>query len=132
MWFFAKLRIVSNVNQINPSNNDQNFDRIIKFEDTSAFSKENVERRHSSEKHVCSICKTKIGSEISRIIITNDRDGGPRMFCFHFFFPCWDMQYFCQKYQNLTIVRAGFSFPENIMISENAIKDLQKNLIYWN
>jgi hypothetical protein len=109
----------------------KNLNRNFNFDKITVLPKENVRRHYSSEKHVCSTCKTEIGSEISRIMITNDIDGSPRLFCFHFFFPCWDMRYFCQKYQNLTIERAGFSIPENITIKEKSMKDLQKNLEYW-
>jgi len=61
-----------------------------------------------------------------------DLDGGPRLLCFHFFFPCWSFELLCQKYPDLIIDKAGFSIPENILIKKNSIKNMQKNLELWN
>ncbi|HUU47696.1 MAG TPA: hypothetical protein VMW55_02810 [Nitrosopumilaceae archaeon] len=88
-------------------------------------------RYHSFEKQVCSSCKEEIGSEISRIMIMRDIDRGPRLFCFHFFFPCWDFKLLCQKYPKLTLDIVGFSIPENVLIKERSIKDMQKNIKFW-
>jgi len=88
-------------------------------------------KHYSLEKHVCSTCKKDIDSEISRFVITHNKDWGPRLFCFHFFFPCWDWELFCQKYPNLIIEKAGFSFPEKMMMKEDSINDMQKNPEYW-
>ena len=86
---------------------------------------------YSVEKHVCNTCDQEIDSEISRILIMRNIDGGPRLLCFHFFFPCWDLELLVQKYPNLTIDKVAFSFPENWMINENSISDMKKNLEYW-
>jgi hypothetical protein len=61
-----------------------------------------------------------------------DKDGGPSLLCFHFFFPCWDLNLLCQKYPYLIINKLGFSFPENITMEEKSIKDMQENLEFWN
>jgi hypothetical protein len=86
---------------------------------------------YSSEKHVCSTCKEEV-IDISRVLIMCDKDGGPRLLFFHYFFPCWDMDLLCQKYPNFVIDRLGFSFPENLKISESSVKDLKQNLKFWN
>lgn len=86
---------------------------------------------YSSEKQICSVCKEKIGSEISKIIIMSDVDGGRRLFFFHFFFPCWDFKLLCQNYPKLTIDSAGFSIPENISIKEKTMKRMQNNIELW-
>jgi len=85
---------------------------------------------HSSEKHVCSTCKVEI-PDISRVLLMRDIDGGPRLLCFHYFFPCWDMELLCQQYPNLVIDRIGFSFPENIKMKQSSIEDLQRNQDLW-
>jgi len=54
-----------------------------------------------------------------------------RLLCFHYFFPCWDMQLLCQQYPNLIIDMVRFSIPENISMKESSIKDIQKNLEMW-
>ena len=85
---------------------------------------------NSSEKHVCDTCKEEI-PDISRVLLMRDIDGGPRLLCFHYFFPCWDMELLCQQYPNFTIDRAAFSIPENIQLKEDSIKDLQANTDLW-
>jgi hypothetical protein len=87
---------------------------------------------YSQEKHVCATCNEEIDYEISRVMLMRDKDGGPRLLCFHFFFPCWDFDLLIQKYPNLVIDHAGFSIPENIRMKESSIRDLQKNLEFWN
>jgi hypothetical protein len=89
------------------------------------------DKRYSSKKHVCCTCKEEI-TEISRVLIMCDKDGGPRLLFFHYFFPCWDMDLLCQKYPDLVIDRFGFSFPESLQISESCEKDLKQNLEFWN
>ena len=86
---------------------------------------------YSSEKHVCCTCKEEV-TDISRVLIMCDKDGGPRLLFSHYFFPCWDMDLLCQKYPNLVIDRLGFSFPENLKISESSVKDLKQNIKFWN
>lgn len=85
----------------------------------------------SEKKHVCYTCKKEIDADISRILIMRDKDGGPRLFCFHFFFPCWDFTQICQNNPDLVIDSAGFSVPENISLKEDSLQDLQKNLEFW-
>jgi len=87
-------------------------------------------KHYSSEKHVCDTCKEEI-TDISRVLIMRDIDGGPRLLCFHYFFPCWDMQLLCQQYPNLVIDKTAFSIPENMSIKENFIKDMQNNIDLW-
>ena len=85
----------------------------------------------SSEKHVCDTCKEEIPN-ISRVLLMRDVDGGPRLLCFHYFFPCWDMELLCQQYPNFVIDKAGFSIPENMSIKESSLIEMQSNLDYWN
>ncbi len=99
---------------------------------SSQFSTTEISVNHdSSDNHICDTCKEVI-PEISRILIMRDRDGGPRVLFYHFFFPCWDMKLLCQQYPNLVIDKIGFTIPEEIQMKENSIKDLQENLDWWN
>jgi len=88
------------------------------------------QKYHSSEKHVCHTCKQEI-SGISRVMIMRDRDFGPRLLCFHFFYPCWDMELLCQQFPNLKIDQIGFSFPDSLMISEESINKIQTCQELW-
>ncbi len=101
-------------------------------EDKQLLLVEKNTKHYSSEKHVCATCNEEIDNEISRVMLMSDKDGGRRLLCFHFFFPCWDFDLLIQKYPYLVIDRAGFSIPENIRMKENSIKDLQTNLEFWN
>jgi len=107
-----------------------NLGRGALFEDKPVLTGETTTIHHSSEKHVCSTCKEEI-ADISRVLIMRDRDGGPRLLCFHFFNPCWDMEFLCQQYPNLIIDTIGFSIPENLVMSKNSIKKIQKNQELW-
>ena len=92
---------------------------------------EKLIHQYSSEKHICDTCDQEIGSNISRTLLMRDKDGGPRLLCFHFFFPCWDFKSLVQKYPNMTIDKAGFSIPATIALKDRTIKDLQNNLDFW-
>ena len=86
---------------------------------------------YSLEKQVCNTCKKEIGFEISRIVIMRNIDRGPCLFFFHFFFPCWDFKTLCQKYPRLIINKAGFSVPQELMIKDTSMKDLEKKFELW-
>ena len=60
-----------------------------------------------------------------------DKDGGPRLLCFHYFFPCWDMDLLVQRYPNLKIDRVTFSVPENTSMKQSSMEDLQRNQNLW-
>ena len=101
------------------------------FEDKKIIN-ENFSSHQSEKKQFCNTCMQEIGSDISRVLIMRDRDNGPRLLCFHFFFPCWDFKELCKKYPNLIIDSVGFSIPENIHLKEKSKEDLEKNLEFWN
>ena len=108
-----------------------NTEKEIFSEDKQQLPVEKNNKHYSLEKHVCATCNEEIDYEISRVMLMRDKDGGPRLLCFHFFFPCWDFELLIQKYPHLVIDHAGFSIPENIRMKESSIKDLQKNLEFW-
>lgn len=95
------------------------------------FPVEKIVNHHPIEKQTCSSCDNEIGSEISRIILMRNIDRGPRLFCFHFFYPCWDFKSLCRKFPNLTIETVGFSIPENVMMEKRSIKEMKKNIELW-
>ncbi len=92
--------------------------------------KQITHKTQSSEIHVCDTCKVEI-PDISRVLLMRDIDGGPRLLCFHYFFPCWDMELLCQQYPNLVIDKIGFSIPKNYDMKESSIKYLQANTELW-
>lgn len=120
---FVMMRLASDIP-------DQAKEENFFFEDKTSFPIKNGYSNYS-EKHQCNTCKQEIGSEISRIVMMQNKDGGPSLFFFHFFFPCWDFNLICQKHPNLIIERAGFSIPENIVLKESTITEMEKNLDLW-
>ena len=86
----------------------------------------------NNRKHVCDTCQCEIGDEISRVIIMRDKDGGPHLLCFHYFFPCWDMNLLCQKYPHLIIDKLRFTFPKDLKITKRSIEDMKNDLRFWN
>lgn len=85
---------------------------------------------NSSESHVCNTCIKEI-VDISRILIMRDKDLGPHLMFFHFFYPCWDWELLCQQFPNLKIDQVGFSFPESMDMSEDSIQKLKSRLELW-
>ena len=122
--------MLSSINLIDIKAICHNIKKRTLFEDKLQFPVEKNLKLYSSEKHVCSTCKEEI-TDISRVLVMSDKDGGPRLLCYHFFFPCWDFEHLCQQYPNLIIDKAGFSIPENILMSDSSIKNMQKNLEFW-
>jgi hypothetical protein len=122
--------VLSSINLIDTKAICHNIKKRALFEDKLQFPVEKNTNLYSSEKHVCGTCKEEI-IDISRILIMRDKDGGPRLLCYHFFFPCWDFEHLCQEYPNLIIDKAGFSFPESILIRESSINDMLTNLEFW-
>ncbi|MDX1442115.1 MAG: hypothetical protein R3237_06625, partial [Nitrosopumilaceae archaeon] len=79
----------------------------------------------------CDTCDQEIGHNISRTLLMRDKDEGPRLLCFHFFYPCWDFKLLVQKYPNLVIDKTGFSIPQTTPLKTNSIKNMQNNLDFW-
>ena len=79
---------------------------------------------------VCDVCLHEIDESIHRIIIFQNSEKNPTVKRFHFFFPCWDMDYICQNYADHKIVKAGFSCEKNIL-NVDKIRRLQRNYSLW-
>jgi hypothetical protein len=97
----------------------------------SSLSKKITLKIHTTEKLVCNACNCDIDSEICRTLVTRNANEEPQFFAFHFFFPCWNMHDFFQKHPKLTLDKTAFSIPEDTLVSEHGIKDLQTNLSHW-
>ena len=83
------------------------------------------------QKIVCNNCSEEIGSDICKVLVLRNKDDNPQVFHYHFFFPCWDFELLCKRYHDCTLDKVGVSLPENILMSEKAIIDLQNNLDFW-
>ena len=49
---------------------------------------------------------------------------------FHYFFPCWDFEYLCQKYPEYDLVKVGFIYDSDCLTA-NIIKNIRKNEDLW-
>ncbi len=80
---------------------------------------------------VCGVCLTEIGDSIHRIVIFQDKEKNPVVKRFHYFFPCWDMEYVCQNYMGYKIVTLGFSCEKTILNNHKKVRNLQRNFSLW-
>jgi len=86
---------------------------------------------NSQNASVCSVCLQKIDAPIYRRVIFQDKEKNLTVKNFHFFFPCWDFEYVCQKYMNYKIVNLGFSCEKIILKNYQKVRNLQRNLSLW-
>lgn len=80
---------------------------------------------------VCNVCLRELDEPIYRIIIFQDAERNLKVKKFHFFFPCWDIEYICQKYLDHKIVNLGFSCEKSILKNHKKVRNLQRNLSLW-
>ncbi len=80
---------------------------------------------------VCSVCMREIEESTHRIVIFQDNEKNVTVKKFHYYFPCWDMEYICQKYLDYKIVNVGFSCEKSILKNHNQVRNLQRNLSLW-
>jgi len=84
-----------------------------------------------SRNSVCNVCLKEMDDSVYRIVIFQDKEKNPIVKKFHFFFPCWDMEYICQNYIDYKIVSLGFSCEKTILNNYKKVRNLQRNLSLW-
>ena len=85
----------------------------------------------STKNPVCNVCLREMDESVYRIIIFQDKGKNLKVKKFHFFFPCWDIDYICQKYLDCKIVNLGFSCEKSILKNHKKVRNLQRNLSLW-
>ena len=103
----------------------------IKHDSLSTHEMPEAKNHLSSVNHICDSCDTNIESEISRVLILCDLDGGPRLVFTHFFAPCWNLGKLLKKYGNFRIEKMSFSFPENMSMKDESIRKMQTKFDFW-
>jgi hypothetical protein len=90
-------------------------------------------RNHASKtKPTCFTCQSPIDEHTSRIVIVKDKIFKKhKMLSFHYFFPCWDMDYICQNLDEYEILKAGFQCDESILKNPKAVNNMRKNADLW-
>ena len=62
----------------------------------------------------CHTCNSPIDDLPCRFLVVKDEFNKHKMLKFHYFFPCWDVEFVFQNLVGLTISKAGFIFDESI------------------
>ena len=84
-----------------------------------------------NEVPVCYTCKREIEFLPCRIVNLEDNDYNFNSVYFHYFFPCWDPDYFIQTFGKCVIVSSGFICDEQILEKPLIVKNLEKNMDLW-
>lgn len=79
----------------------------------------------------CSVCLQEIDESIYRRVIFQNKEKNLTVKSFHFFFPCWDLEYIFQKYLDFKIVNLGFSCEKTILKNYQQVRNMQRNLSLW-
>ena len=50
---------------------------------------------------------------------------------FHYFFPCWDIDYVCQNLTEYEIFKMGYSCERSILKNPKSLRNLKQNFDLW-
>jgi len=96
------------------------------------MSKNTIEKQHTEENPRCHTCKSEIGDSTYRFLIVKDKIFQKHAkLSFHYFFPCWDVEYICQNLKDQEIFKAGFCCDKSILKNPQMITNLKKNITLW-
>jgi hypothetical protein len=87
-------------------------------------------RGQNYEKLICDTCRMRIDFLPSRVLILRNKDGYRLLLNFHYFFPCWDFELFCQKYKDCEIIHAGFIYDSD-EFNVQTLKNITQNEYLW-
>jgi hypothetical protein len=83
------------------------------------------------EEHLlCDTCLKVIEFLPARMVTMKSMMGKTMNLHFHYFFPCWDFEYLCQKYPEYDLVNMGFIYDSDFLTAR-VIKNLRKNEDLW-
>lgn len=96
------------------------------------MNKKPIKKYCSDENPECHTCKSKIEDSTYRFLVVEDRIFHKhKMLTFHYFFPCWDVQYVCENLRDYEIFKAGFCCEKAVLNNPKAINNLRKNGALW-
>ena len=84
-----------------------------------------------SEISFCHTCKAPIYDLPYRFLVVKNHQNKHKMISFHYFFPCWDIDFVCQNLMGLKIAKAGFICDSSIKKNPKTISNYRKNLDLW-
>jgi len=80
---------------------------------------------------ICYTCKSPITDLRYRFLIVKDRYMKHELLPFHYFFPCWDIDYVCQNLTEYEIFKAGYSCERSIKKNPKSIRNMKQNIDLW-
>jgi len=80
---------------------------------------------------ICDTCMSKIDSTPYRIVSLADGTDIPKVCHFHYFYPCWDLDLFFQRYTDNQIISVGFSCDREILEKPLIVRNMKQNLDLW-
>lgn len=87
--------------------------------------------RHNHILPICETCKSPIEDSTFRFLLVRDENSEKEKMSFHFFFPCWDVNYVCDSLGTRRILQAGFECDESILKKPNWVNNLRQNCDLW-
>ncbi|MGD8638583.1 MAG: hypothetical protein PVG43_06765 [Nitrosopumilaceae archaeon] len=79
----------------------------------------------------CYTCKAPIYDLPYRFLVVKNQQNKHKMISFHYFFPCWDIDFVCKHLEDLKIAKAGFICDSSIKKTPKIISNYKKNLDLW-
>ncbi len=86
---------------------------------------------HTHKSEICHTCKSPIDDATSRFLVVKDGFQNKKILSFHYFFPCWDVDYIFQNLTEYEIFKAGFQCDESILKNPRSVNNLRKNADLW-
>ncbi len=80
---------------------------------------------------ICDTCLSQIDFLPYRIVRVADKTDIPKLLHFHYFYPCWDIDYFFQKFIDHKIMSLAFSYDEKILDTPLIVRNIKNNLDLW-
>ena len=81
--------------------------------------------------HICETCKAPIEDSTFRFLIVKDGNLKQEQLSFHYFFPCWDVNFVCNTLGTRKILQAGFDCDESILKKPKVVNNLRQNCDLW-
>ena len=91
----------------------------------------NLQEIFSLGNPTCHTCKTRIENLPFRFLIVHDDFKNESLLEFHYFYPCWDVNYICNNLPGLKIVKAGFCYDDYILKNPKKINNIKRNVDLW-
>jgi hypothetical protein len=86
---------------------------------------------HAYQSPTCNTCKSHIDDQTYRFLIVKNQYMKHEVLSYHYFFPCWDIDYIFQNLVGCEIFKAGFSCDASIKKNSKYVNNLRKNGELW-